>query len=74
MKKPKEGSRARNIFEYMLAREYVNLNIMAKELDIPHSSLTAEIRNFRKKAKGAHIVEKVKISANTYLYKLIPNV
>jgi len=72
-KKPKEGSRARRIFDYMSNAGWANLNVVAKEMDIPHSSLTAELRNFRKPKKGSHTVEKKRVSANTYLYRLTPN-
>lgn len=62
------------IFEFSDPDGWIELNGLAKYLNMPHSSLSAAVRAFRYDENGGHQVEvkRVADAKGTFLYRLIP--
>lgn len=82
---PRLNSHARRIWDNMAAlnakgeTNWYELNALAGRLELPHSTVTAIVRAFRRDANGGHTVQTKRAenepegACGTHLFRLIPN-
>lgn len=83
---PRINTHARRVWDCMVGRHleqpqdwdcgsgWVELNALARYLNLPHSSVTAAVRSFRFPENGGHTVEREKTDKpGLFLYRLTPN-
>jgi len=77
---PRLNTAARRVWDAMTNATiyhdgWCDLNAVASQLGLPHSTVTACVRGFRNDENGGHKVEteRRKAKNGTWLYKLVPN-
>lgn len=72
---PRLKTKARAIWDIMDDSEWYELNEIAEQLNMPHSSVTAAVRAFRYDENGAHTVKtrRIQDGKGTWEYQLVPN-
>ena len=71
--RPRLSGQLRRIFVYMKDGNWYTLRSVAEGTKAPESSVSAQIRNLRKKRFGKHKVDKKYLGNGLYHYRLILN-
>lgn len=66
-------SQIKKIYLHMRDEQWRSLKDISNELDIPHSSVSAQLRNLRKESFGSHKIHRKHLQGGFYLYKLEVN-
>lgn len=71
--KDRLSSQIKKIYLHMRDEQWRTLQQISSDLDIPHSSVSAQLRNLRKEMFGSHKINRKHIKGGLYSYQLKVN-
>jgi hypothetical protein len=64
---------AYDVWRVMVTGQWYSLSALSEITGHPEASVSARLRDFRKKRFGHHTVEHMRVSGGFWLYRLLPN-
>lgn len=62
-----------DVWRVMHPGNWLSLRVIAERAGHPEASISARLRDFRKKRFGSHTVETIRMKQGLWLYRLVPN-